>query len=166
MTRQLLGSARALIAASALLLVVSLGAHAQSPASKDTSAHLAVEQSLTAILNRRAEIQRSVDGNDLEHLGEQLQQIREALRESNLQMDQAFLFGAWSHQSEKERAAPIIERMQEVQIVSLMGVATVAGYEYPTKKVPSAGKDSVRKLFTLLQSLITDVAALNRSLSG
>ncbi|MDB6101259.1 MAG: hypothetical protein JWO52_1258 [Gammaproteobacteria bacterium] len=131
-------------------------------AAQTSPSHIALEQSLAAILSEKSDVFASIDGNDLERLRIQLAQIREQLRLSRLQMDQALLTGAWSQTAEKAAAAQIIGRMQGIEILSLMGVATVSGYDYPTHKVPGSARDSTQKLFGALAELSADVVALNR----
>jgi hypothetical protein len=139
---------------------------AQSAGQSAAAAHIAVEHSLTAILSQKSDVQSLIDGNDFERLRTKLAQIREELRQSRLQMDQALLTGgAWNKGTEKQKAAAIIEHMQEVDILSLMGVASIS-YDYPTHKVPSSVVDSTRKLFVVLEGLTGEVAALNHSLGG
>jgi hypothetical protein len=135
---------------------------AVAPMAQTSPAHIALEKSLDSILGEQANVFASIEGNDLERLRVQLAQIRERLRQSSQQMDQALLVGAWNHKEEKAAAAEIIGRMQGVEILSLMGVATVSGYEYPAHKVPAAAADSTRKLFAVLKELTADVKALNR----
>lgn len=132
------------------------------PAAQTSPSHLALEQSLTTILSEKSDVFASIDGNDLERLRVQLAQIREQLRLSRLQMDQALLTGAWSQKAAKAAASEIIGRMQGIEILSLMGVATVSGYDYPTHKVPGSARDSTQKLFGALAELSADVVALNR----
>jgi hypothetical protein len=138
--------------------------HPAVAASQQVPPHVEVERSLAAILERKAQVLTSIQTNDLEGLRAQLAQIRESLRQSRLQMDRALLVGAWSHKNEKRKAAHIIERMQEVDILSLMGVAVASGYEYPTHKVPVAVADSTGRLFEVLGNLSAEVAMLNREL--
>jgi len=131
---------------------------------QQTPPHLEVERSLAAILEHKPQVLSSIATNDLEGLRAQLTQVRESLRQSRLQMDRALLVGAWSQKKEKRKAAQIIESMQEADILSLMGVAVVSGYDYPTHKVPVAVADSTEKLFALLGDLKTEVVTLNREL--
>jgi hypothetical protein len=132
--------------------------------SQPTPPHVEVERSLTAILERKAQVFNSIQTNDLDGLRTQLAQVRESLRQSRLEMDRALLIGAWSHKNEKRKAAHIIERMQEADILSLMGVAVASGYDYPTHKVPVAVADSTHRLFALLGDLVAEVTTFNREL--
>jgi hypothetical protein len=132
--------------------------------SQPTPPHVEVERSLIAILERKAQVFNSIQTNDLDGLRTQLAQVRESLRQSRLQMDRALLIGAWSHKNEKRKAAHIIERMQEADILSLMGVAVASGYDYPTHKVPVAVADSTNRLFALLGDLVAEVTMFNREL--
>jgi hypothetical protein len=125
-------------------------------------AHLALQHSLNVIVDERAGVLASIAGNDLPRLRVQLTRIRQQLHDASRQMDEALLSGAWSQKEAKATAAQIIGRMQGIEILSLMGVATVSGYEYPTHAVPAAAADSTRKLFEGLGSLAADVASLNR----
>lgn len=138
--------------------------HPAGLTSQEVPAHVEVERSLAAILEHKAQVLTSIQKNDLEGLKTQLAQVRESLRQSRLLMDRALLVGAWSHKNEKRKAAHIIERMQEADILSLMGVAVASGYEYPTHKVPVAVADSAGRLFELLGDLSTEVTTLNREL--
>ena len=140
------------------------GPHQAGGTSQPTPPHIEVERSLTAILERKAQVFNSVQTNDLDGLRTQLAQVRESLRQSRLEMDKALLIGAWSHKNEKRKAAHIIERMQEADILSLMGVAVASGYDYPTHKVPVAVADSTNRLFALLGELAAEVTMLNREL--
>lgn len=116
------------------------------------------------MLEQKPRVLRSIATNDLEGLRTQLAQLRESLRQSRLQMDRALLVGAWSQKKEKRKAAQIIERMQEADILSLMGVAVASGYDYPTHKVPVAVADSTARLFAVLGDLTAQVVTLNRQL--
>jgi hypothetical protein len=140
------------------------GSHPTAGTSQPTPPHVEVERSLTAILERKAQVFHSIQTNDLDGLRTELAQVRESLRQSRLEMDRALLVGAWSHKNEKRKAAHIIERMQEADILSLMGVAVASGYDYPTHKVPVAVADSTNRLFALLGDLTAEVTALNREL--
>jgi hypothetical protein len=158
----------AAVTLAASMLPESYGQTHDSPAA-DSSAiqaslppHLALQHSLNVIAVERTGVLASISGNDLPRLRVQLTRIRQQLHDVSRQMDEALLSGAWSHKEAKATAAQIIGRMQGIEILSLMGVASVSGYEYPTHAVPAAAADSTRKLFEGLGSLATDVASLNR----
>lgn len=141
-------------------------APAAQTAGQAATAHITAEHSLAAILNQKSDVQSLIDGNDFEQLRTRLAQIREQLRQSRLQMEQALLTGgAWNKGTEKQKASAIVEHFQEVDILSLMGVASIS-YDNPTHKVPSSVIDSTRKLFLVLEGLTGEVTALNRSLGG
>lgn len=149
---------------------VALRADAESPrpaqptqAEADAvTAHIEVEQVLRGIIESRAEVNRSIQSSDFVSLRRQMVDINDRLRAWRRTVDRALLLGAWRSPERKQAGAGVIGRAEGAEILALMSMAIVTGYEYPAKKVPFSFIDATDRLYKELEEMSLQVASLNR----
>ena len=126
------------------------------------TAHLEVEQVLRGIIESRGDLNRSIQSSDFVSLRRQMVDINERLRAWRRTADRALLIGAWRSPERKQAGASVIGRAEGAEILALMSMAIVTGYEYPAKKVPLSFIDATDRFYNELEQLSQQVSSLNR----
>lgn len=133
------------------------------PASEPRSAtqlpaHLACIRGLETILKAEPVAGDAIRQDNLALLTRLYEDIDARLRAARIDMDRAFLTGAWQAPAMRQRAAELLGQMEAVQMLNFIGLAFLRGYDNPTHKVSLSVRDANEKMFMQLGQLL---AALN-----
>jgi hypothetical protein len=101
--------------------------------------------------------------DDIEGLGKLHTLVRTKVRDAQIQMDHAFLVGAWKPAEYKRDAADLMGRLEGVEILNFISLAFLNGYDHPSKKVPASVADATRKMFVHLNGVTERLRLLNKS---
>jgi hypothetical protein len=109
-------------------------------------AHLACMQALEGTLKLQPAVAQAIGHDDLA---------------ARIDMDRAFLKGAWQSPALRKQAAELMGEMDGVQMLNFIGLAFLKGYDNPTNKVSSSVKDANEKMFMQLGQLLDALTAFN-----
>lgn len=142
-------------------------AESKDAARKDAGvpAHLTCKKMLVAVLDTRNVANDTIRRNDLPALIRLHDDIDERLRLARLEMDRAFLTGAWRSPMIKKEAADVVGQIEGVQMLNFISLAFLKGYESPTRQVSPSVADATDKMFTHLVQLLQKLDKLNAIVS-
>lgn len=121
-------------------------------------AHVACIRGLETILKAEPVAGDAIRQDNLALLTRLHEDIDDRLRAARIDMDRAFLTGAWQSPAMRPRAAELLGQMEAVQMLNFIGLAFLKGYDNPTHKVSLSVRDANEKMFMQLGQLL---AALN-----
>jgi hypothetical protein len=161
----------AAIMAGALFLAVPAAAEpdrtsAPPPASAPVPAHLACMRALQATAKLESTAAEAIRRDDLDGLTRLYEDVDSRLRAARIDMDRAFLTGAWQAPSARRQAAELLGQMEAVQMLNFIGLAFLKGYEHPTHKVSLSIHDANDKMFMQLSQLLAALDAFNSASPG
>jgi hypothetical protein len=124
-------------------------------------AHLACMQALEGTLKLQPAVAQAIGHDDLAALTRLYEDVDVRLRAARIDMDRAFLKGAWQSPALRKQAAELMGEMDGVQMLNFIGLAFLKGYDNPTNKVSSSVKDANEKMFMQLGQLLDALTAFN-----
>lgn len=163
--------------AAVVLLTVSLVEAAPDLASKSPPAsephsatqlpaHLACMRALEGTLKLEPAAADAIRRDNLAGLTRLYEDVDARLRAARIDMDRAFLTGAWQSPAVRQRAAELLGQMEAVQMLNFIGLAFLKGYDHPTHKVSSSIRDANEKMFMQLGQLLAALDAFNSATAG
>ncbi len=133
----------------------------ESPATTQLPAHLACIRGLETILKAEPVAADAISHDNLTLLTRLYEDIDARLRAARIDMDRAFLTGAWQSPAVRQRAAGLLGQMEAVQMLNFIGLAFLNGYDNPTHKVSLSVRDANEKMFMQLGQLLAALHAFN-----
>lgn len=131
------------------------------PAAAAVPAHLACMRALQATLKLEPTAAEAIRHDDLDGLTRLYEDVDARLRAARIDMDRAFLTGAWQAPTARRQAAELMGQMEAVQMLNFIGLAFLKGYEHPTHKVSLSIHDANDKMFMQLSQLLAALDAFN-----